>query len=121
MESSGHTDAFRFEPSVVRWFRASSLTKGLAPRRFAGSYGLCQILYATATDLGFTGLPEALFVPAVNLDYGAKHLASLLIWAKGREGQALEAWNGGKGNVGSAQTRAYAAKVLAKKAGLSHG
>jgi len=41
------------------------------------SYGLMQLLYSTARGLGYTGSPEGLFDPAVNIDYGAKLLAQL--------------------------------------------
>ena len=39
------------------------------------SYGLMQILYVTAKDLGYKGEPEELLNVDVNLDYGCKYLA----------------------------------------------
>jgi soluble lytic murein transglycosylase-like protein len=111
-ESSGRADAFRFEPSVWEWFKANPLAAGLNARRAASSYGLMQMLFATATDYGFRAEPEYLFLPKTNLDMGCKHFAVLLKWAKGNVPKALQAYNGGRGGVGRPQTIAYAKSVL---------
>lgn len=39
------------------------------------SRGLAQVLYKTATWLGYRGDPDGLFDPATSLEYGAKYLA----------------------------------------------
>jgi hypothetical protein len=57
-ESGFNPTAFRPEPSI-----------GDASR------GLAQVLYKTATWLGYRGDPDGLFDPAVSLEYGAKYLA----------------------------------------------
>lgn len=114
-ESSGYADAFRHEAKVWPWFHRHPKAAGLNARRAGSSYGLCQVLYPTATDYGFEGEPEELFKPRVSLEYGARVLSELLKWAKGDERKALEAYNGGKGNVGSIQTQAYAQRVLRRK------
>jgi soluble lytic murein transglycosylase-like protein len=113
-ESSGLADAFRFEPGVWVWFKANPLAAGLNARRAASSYGLMQILFATATDYGFRAEPEYLFLPKTNLDLGCRHFAALLKWAGGNVPKALQAYNGGKGNVGKPVTIAYANSVLKK-------
>ena len=118
-ESAGQTDAFRFEPSVWGWFQRSPKAAGLNARRAGSSYGLMQILYATATDYGFSAEPEHLFLPKVGLDFGCRHLAALLQWAAGDVRLALAAYNGGKGNAHKAQPLAYAAEVLARLAKLT--
>jgi soluble lytic murein transglycosylase-like protein len=41
------------------------------------SYGLMQLLSATAAGLGFTGDPEDLYIPEVNIDLGTKLLSQL--------------------------------------------
>lgn len=115
-ESSGKTHAYRFESSVGEWFKGNPKAAGLTPARFAASYGLMQILFATATDYGFAVEPEYLFIPKIGLDFGCKHLAALLKWAKGDQFLALAAYNGGKGNARKAQPCAYAGEVLARLA-----
>jgi soluble lytic murein transglycosylase-like protein len=116
-ESGGKADAFRFEQGYWnRYCANNSNYRGQVPRRVASSYGLVQCMYPTAQAYGFTAQPEYLFLPNVNLEIGAKILRDLLDWAKQDVSKALEAYNGGKGNVGSAATRAYAQRVLAKLA-----
>jgi len=48
------------------------------PHRNDASYGLIQILYATAKNLGFKGKPTDLYNPQVNIEYGTKFLKVLL-------------------------------------------
>jgi soluble lytic murein transglycosylase-like protein len=115
-ESSGKTHAYRFEASVAEWFRSNPKAAGLIPARYAASYGLMQILYATATDYGFSAEPEYLFVPRIGLEFGCMHLAALVKWAKNDLAKALAAYNGGKGNADRAIPRAYAADVLRRLA-----
>lgn len=113
-ESSGRTNAYRYEPGVWEWFKTNPKAAGLNKYRAAASYGLMQILYATATDYGFSTDPEYLFLPKTGLDLGCRHLAELLRWAKGDMAKALAAYNGGKGNVDKAQPRNYAASVIGR-------
>jgi soluble lytic murein transglycosylase-like protein len=56
-ESSGDPDAFRWEG--VTW---------------GYSYGLMQILYPTAQQMGYEGNPQGLFDPDTNIEYGARYL-----------------------------------------------
>lgn len=119
VESSGHADAFRFEPGILAQIQSGALNpKRLpvnpAPRRIASSYGLLQILFVTACDYGFPGEPESLFIPSVGLDYGCAHLAHLLAWAGGDYTRAFAAYNGGQGgNVTPPfRNQAYADRVF---------
>ena len=113
VESSGRADAFRYEPAFWdRYLKHNPDYQGEVPRRVASSYGLCQIMLPVARELGFKQQPEYLFVPTVNLYFGCKHLRRLVQWAEGDIPTALEAYNGGKGNIGSAATKRYAAKVI---------
>jgi len=128
VESSGHADAFRFEPGILAQLQAGQLKPKRLPanpvdRRIASSYGLLQILYVTACDYGFAGEPEELFVPAIGLDYGARHLATLLAWAHGDYAQAFAVYNGGHGGNGSPPFRnqAYADRVFAARDHLGAG
>jgi soluble lytic murein transglycosylase len=110
-ESTGRTNAYRYEPGVWEWFKTNEHAKGLNKYRAAASYGLMQVLYATATDYGYVTDPEYLFLPKVGLDLGCRHLAEMIKWAKGDLPLALAAYNGGKGNVHKPVPQAYGADV----------
>jgi soluble lytic murein transglycosylase-like protein len=113
VESSGRTDAFRFEPAFYdKYLKNHPDYQGEIPRRVSSSYGLCQVMLPVARELGLKREPEYLFVPTVNLHFGCLYLAKLLKWAGGNIPKALEAYNGGKGSVGSLTTQRYAAKVI---------
>jgi soluble lytic murein transglycosylase-like protein len=113
IESSGEADARRFEPEYFdRYLKNNPDYAGAVPERVAKSYGLCQIMYPTARQYGFRHEPEMLFLPGVNLDLGAKILRALLNKYDGDEGKALQAYNGGPGNVGKARPEAYSKRVL---------
>lgn len=115
IESSGRTDAFRYEPGFWdRYLRTNVDYLGEVPRRVSSSYGLMQVMAPVARELGLTREPEYLFVPSVGLHFGCLKLANLLKWAQGDTAKALEAYNGGKGSVGSQATKRYAAKVIQK-------
>ncbi len=119
-ESNGQADAFRYEPAYYkRYVEGRPEYAGMIPRRVASSYGLTQIMYPTALQYGFDKFaePELLFLPRVNLNLGAKILKALRV-RFGSVESALQAYNGGPGNVGSAQTMIYSRKVLGHRADL---
>lgn len=116
-ESSAQTDAFRFEPGVWERLRTNPKWAGMNPRRAASSYGLMQIMYPTAMDLGFNGQPEELFIPEVGLRFGCLYLKKM-IQRFGSLQTALGAYNGGPGNALKPQPQAYAAAVLGILAGI---
>ena len=121
VESSGRADAFRYEPGYyARYLANNPAYEGKNPRRVASSYGLCQVMYPTALQYGFRrdAEPEMLFLPGVNLDLGARILSNLLARYGGNVESALQAYNGGPGNVGSAATVAYSRKVLGALKGI---
>lgn len=129
VESSGYTDAFRFEPGIWSQLQRGALHPAIPidlttanPRRLASSYGLLQILYVVALDRGYRGDPEGLFVPEVGLSFGCAQLKYFLTWAKGDITSALAAYNGGAhGNgpdVASKRNQPYVDKVIAAKAAL---
>ena len=74
------------------------------------SWGLCQIMGATARCMGFRGWFTELCEPAVGLNYGAKFLAWCLKRQRGNVFDALQRYNGG--GVRNSQTRDYARSVL---------
>jgi hypothetical protein len=128
IESSGHADAFRFEPGFyARYMEGKPEWDGAIPRRVSSSYGLCQVMYLTAVEHGYptNQAPEHLFIPTVNLEYGCKVLARRIKKAKAlapdvsgeiRLRAALASYNGGwRGNEPDDQpdrNAAYASKVL---------
>ncbi len=113
-ESEGKTDAFRWEPRFfARYLRGKPEYARYVPRRAGSSYGLMQIMFSTAKQYGFGDVPELLFIPDVGLQFGCLHLAALLKKEGGDRRKALEAYNGGLGNVdGRGADAEYAEGVL---------
>lgn len=118
IESSGKTDAFRYEPDFYRrylenkpeWARWNA-------RRVSSSYGLLQVMFPVAVEHGFDGEPEELFLPKTGLYWGALIMKRLLDWSGGDRTKALVAYNGGKGSAMKLPypiaPATYAAKVTA--------
>lgn len=78
------------------------------------SWGLMQVMGAVAREQGLRApFLTVLCDPDVNLHYGCKHLAGLLLWAGGNVKQALAGYNGGRGGWTAKAPQAYAGKVLA--------
>jgi soluble lytic murein transglycosylase-like protein len=120
-ESSGLTNAYRFEPDFHRRYLAGKKEwEGKNPRRVSASYGLCQVMFPVAVELGFIGEPEDLFSPVVGIEYGAKKLAAELAWAKGNVDQALASYNGGRGNWKAETPQRYVTKVKANLLRVRH-
>lgn len=77
-ESSFNPAAYRAEPAIRD-----------------GSHGLMQILYATAKMMGYTGTPEGLFDPEINIRFGSAYLTHQLTRYGGDVPSALSAYNAG--------------------------
>lgn len=80
-ESSGKPDGKRYEDQFYsRYIKDQERWKNNPyykfPERISSSYGLVQIMYTTAYDVGFRGAPEDLLDPAKNIDAGAAFIAS---------------------------------------------
>lgn len=126
-ESSGNTDAFRFEPDFYnRYIKPKKLYPGKNPRRISSSYGLMQLMWPVAVERGYplTDAPELLFVPEVGLDYGCRQLAFLVKWAdefdalpQAKLEAVIASYNGGRGGNKPTESPkrniAYVRKVLA--------
>lgn len=124
VESSGHTDAYRYEPAFwARYLANKPEWQDQNPRRVSASYGLMQVMYVTAVELGLPkgDPPEALFVPVRGLEWGCRALAERLAWAKGNARKAVAAYNGGKGNWDGVRPQAHADKVMAALARVRAG
>lgn len=121
-ESSGFADAFRYEKDFWRrYMDGKPQWVGANPRRVSSSYGLMQVMFPVAVELGYVGDPEGLFVPSVALDIGCMKFAELLTWSGGNVEQALAAYNGGKGNWRAPQPQQYVTKVKAALLQVKHG
>lgn len=91
--------AFRHEPAFwLRYMANKPEWDGAVPYRVASSYGLLQVMYATALDVGYPrgDAPEMLFIPTINLEYGCRVIADRFTWAKGDTQALLASYNGGK-------------------------
>lgn len=121
VESSGLTNAYRFEPLFWRrYLEHNPQYDGADPRRVSASYGLMQVMFPTAVDHGMpaTEPPEYLFVPIIGLDWGCRILAARMKWANGDLRKAVASYNGGKGGWSESAPQAYADKVLGELAKL---
>jgi soluble lytic murein transglycosylase-like protein len=118
VESSGDADAFRYEPAFFRrYIKGNTAAKAATFGPLAAcSFGPLQIMLETACEIGFVGQPWELFTPAIGLEWGARHLASLLRWAGGDYHRALAAFNGGKGGnvLRPLRNQPYVDRVLAQ-------
>lgn len=115
VESAGRTNAYRYEPNFwLRYMANKPEYAGGNPYRLSASYGLMQVMYATAHFHGFEACPEVLFQPAMGLTYGCKHLRKLLNECDGDVEMALAQYNGGKsGNTAPPFRNAgYVLKVM---------
>lgn len=121
-ESGGMTNAYRFEPGFwSRYLASKPEWKDKNPKRVSASYGLCQVMFPVAVELGFMGEPEDLFSPVVGLEYGARKLAELMKWADGDVDKALAGYNGGRGNWQGEAPQRYVVKVKANLLRVKHG
>lgn len=84
----------------------------------SASWGLMQLMGAVAREHGFRGpYLTQLCDPGTNLEYGCRHLASLMTWAGGDIERALAAYNGGREGNATRPLRnaAYVARVRAAR------
>src|SRR5436190_17055569 len=97
VESGWNATAYRFEAKIND-----------------ASYGLMQLLYRTAQGLGFTGQPEDLYDPAVNIDLGARLLGQLRARYGDDFRRVYSAYNSGRPDLWetSAQVAANVARAL---------
>jgi soluble lytic murein transglycosylase-like protein len=100
-ESNGDPFAFRYEHDYFgRYIQTNPAALGFAYGPLAAcSYGLLQIMFETALEIGYADRPEGLFVPRVGLAFGSRYMVNLLAWAQGDYQKALSAYNGGKGTA----------------------
>jgi len=120
-ESGGNTFSTRYEPGY-KWVtpnateHARRLGITIETEHFMQmtSWGLCQVMGATARDLGFTGNIVELVNPSLGLEYGCLYLKSKLQHGVPTEA-ALAAYNAGsarKNKDGTFQNQNYVDKVI---------
>lgn len=96
VESAGKVNAYRHEPAFfTRYLRDKPWYGQWSPRRSAASYGLMQIMFPTACDMGWRGDPEELYVPETNIRLGCQYLTDLRAQLASWDA-AICAYNGGK-------------------------
>jgi soluble lytic murein transglycosylase-like protein len=129
-ESSGWASAFRYEQGFWdRYLAHNPVYRYRNPHEVSASYGLCQVMFTTAVEHGFTGEPWELFAPRTSLEYGCRVLAKLMAWARSQYTglaskeqaavmrSALASYNGGKGGNdpnGPLRNADYAEQVMAR-------
>jgi soluble lytic murein transglycosylase-like protein len=108
-ESDGQWFARRFEPGFyAKYLARNPLYDHRDPHEVSSSYGLMQVMFTTAIEIGFAGQPWELFDPAIALDLGCNYLMRLIVrasskWRGPRDAvaddtilrSALAAYNGG--------------------------
>jgi soluble lytic murein transglycosylase-like protein len=115
VESSGIVNAYRHEPGFyTKYLKDKPWYRQWSPRRTAASYGLMQIMFPTACDMGWRGDPEELFVPETNIRLGCQYLVNLRAKLPSWDA-ATCAYNGGvRGNrLPPYRNASYLAKVHA--------
>lgn len=94
-----------FQSNAYRW----------EPKRGDASYGLMQVLFATAKTVGYSGEPEGLYDPDTNLEIGARYLAKQLARYRGDVPSAVAAYNAGtarRTKSGKFSNQGYVDRVL---------
>jgi len=66
--------------------------KDKEPTIVAASYGLMQILFTTASGLGFAGTADELYDPATNIDLGGKALFEIMERLKKHDYSNFDLW-----------------------------
>lgn len=99
---------------VPTWFalRIAKVESNYNPhaRGSRGELGLYQLKCATAREMGFRGNCTTLLNPAVNIQYGLKHLALAISKSNGNLRLAASKHNGGLGR--KTLVASYVAKVF---------
>ncbi len=100
-ESSDNTWAVRYEPhwrwffSPKQWARRLKITDKTERSLQANSWGLMQIMGATARELGFTRPLVRLCEPMLGVEYGCRYLKKQLDRYSGDVYKAVAAYNAG--------------------------
>jgi soluble lytic murein transglycosylase-like protein len=92
-ESALNPRAYRHEPEYwEHYLKHLDSWKDKEPTIVAASYGLMQILFTTASGLGFVGTAEELYDPTINIDLGAKALFEIMERVKKHDYSNFDLW-----------------------------
>lgn len=74
VESAFKVDAYRYEPAFWEWLKEKypGVWDHRDPKEVSASYGLMQVMYTTAWNLGFRGAGEELYEPVVNVELACR-------------------------------------------------
>lgn len=79
VESALDVRAYRHEPMFwERYLKLQDAWKDKDPKVISSSYGLMQVMFTTAWQLGFRGQAEDLYNPVINVELGTKLIRQLL-------------------------------------------
>lgn len=120
-ESGGRPYATRYEPGYrylvapVAWAARRSVTSPTEEVHQKTSWGLMQVMGATARDLGFCGYLPELCQPELGIYYGCLYLQRQFRRFESKE-NAIAAYNSGAPRVvaGRYENQVYVDSVLAK-------
>ena len=80
VESALDVRAYRYEPMFwERYLKENDAWKNKDPKIVSASYGLMQLMFTTAWQLGFRGQAEDLYNPVINVELGVKLMRQLLV------------------------------------------
>ena len=125
VESALDVRAYRYEPMFwERYLKNNDAWKDKDPKIVSASYGLMQLMFTTAWQLGFRGQAEDLYNPVINVELGSKLMRQLIAVINSSSNIslwpfdiALARYNGGsRGNPqadGSLRNQSYVDKVKA--------
>lgn len=125
-ESSWNPFAWRYEPTY-QWLNQKAIDKKPTPaqkalERFGQmcSWGLGQMMGATARDLGLGGNLPSLCDPKTSITFTCIYLSRLFAKFEGDENHVIAAYNGGPGvkivdDKGNFSNQTYVASILTIK------
>jgi len=123
VESALDVRAYRHEPMFwERYLKNNNSWKNKDSKIVSSSYGLMQLMFTTAWQLGFRGQAEDLYNPVINIELGAKLMRQLIDGVRSSLNKrlwpfdiALARYNGGsRGNPsgnGTLRNQSYVDKV----------
>ena len=130
IESKLDVRAYQYEPEFFEQaLKLQDAWKDKDPKIVSASYGLFQIMFTTAWQLGFRGQAEDLYNPVINTELGAKLLRQLMDRVRSTPNIslwpleiALARWHGGStgnpGTDGLLQDQVYVDRVRGAYWGL---
>lgn len=120
-ESSGNSWAIRYEPEwrffnePAHWASTLKISPETEQHLQMFSWGLMQIMGATARDMGFTKELQKLCAPNLGIEYGCKYLRRQLLRYSGQTISAIAAYNAGSAIRSDVDKTKYVNQVYVDK------